>query len=153
MLSAICCRRCAQHYMAYFTNAIFYLDNTPTDRLWTCMVGGNAKSAPWQLPSALASGWRLVSCHRSRKTGNWWISYVVWLTSNPTHNFDLTQVESKTKNLFALQKKYSHLSTPRHGNGKRTQGKHYEWRGGYHNSLQFLSAPFPYFAPFFSGWL
>ena len=25
--------------MAYFTNAIFYVDNTPTDRLWTCVVG------------------------------------------------------------------------------------------------------------------
>ena len=24
--------------MAYFTNAIFYVDNTPTDRLWTCML-------------------------------------------------------------------------------------------------------------------
>ena len=23
--------------MAYFTNAIFYVDYTPTDRLWTCM--------------------------------------------------------------------------------------------------------------------
>ena len=24
--------------MAYFTNTIFYVDNTPTDRLWTCML-------------------------------------------------------------------------------------------------------------------
>ena len=24
--------------MAYFTNIIFYVDNTPTDRLWTCML-------------------------------------------------------------------------------------------------------------------
>ena len=25
--------------MAYFTNAISYVDNTPTDRLWTCVEG------------------------------------------------------------------------------------------------------------------
>ena len=24
--------------MAYFTNTLFYVDNTPTDRLWTCMI-------------------------------------------------------------------------------------------------------------------
>ena len=29
--------------MAYFTNAIFYVDNTPTDRLWTCMLARQAR--------------------------------------------------------------------------------------------------------------
>ena len=30
--------------MAYVTNKIFYVDNTPTDRLWTCMVGVEASA-------------------------------------------------------------------------------------------------------------